>query len=140
MFPPHQHQQIRMQLSSVIKAVISQRLLPKSDGLGRVPAVEVMLGTLTIKECIVDPDKTKLIPDVIAQGKLLYGMQTFDQSLFDLYKAGLVTYEEAIKWASNPDDFTLKVKGIQTTAEVVREGGRPEEQSKPGFKIERFSR
>ncbi len=140
MFPPHQHQQIRVQLASVIKAVISQRLLPKADGTGRVPAVEVMLGTLTIKECIVDPDKTKLIPDVIAQGKLLYGMQTFDQSLFDLYKAGLVTYEEALKWASNPDDFTLKVKGIQTTAEVVREGGRPEEQSKPGFKIERFSR
>ncbi|MCX7794623.1 MAG: PilT/PilU family type 4a pilus ATPase [Thermodesulfovibrionales bacterium] len=138
MFPPHQHQQIRIQLASVIKAVISQRLLPKADGTGRVPAVEVMLGTLTIKECITDPEKTKLIPDVIAQGKLLYGMQTFDQSLFDLYKAGLVTYEEALKWASNPDDFTLKVKGIQTTADVVREGGKPEAPQKPGFKIERF--
>ncbi len=139
MFPPHQHHQIRSQLASVITAVISQRLLPKADGLGMVPAVEVMLGTLTIKECILDPDKTKLIPDVIAQGKLLYGMQTFDQSLFDLYKAGLVTYEEALKWASKPDDFTLKVKGIQSTAEMTLEG-RGSEEKKPGFQIQRFSR
>ncbi len=134
-FPPNQQKQIRLQLASVIKGIISQRLLPKADGNGRVPAVEVMLGTLTIKECIVDPDKTRLIPDVIAQGKVLYGMQTFDQSLFDLYKAGLVTYEEALKWASNPDDFTLKVKGIQTTQEVALEGGKKE-----NFRIERFSK
>ncbi len=134
-FPPNQQKQIRLQLASVIKGIISQRLLPKADGNGRVPAIEVMLGTLTIKECIVDPDKTRLISDVIAQGKVLYGMQTFDQSLFDLYKAGLVTYEEALKWASNPDDFTLKVRGIQTTQEVVTEGGKKE-----NFRIERFSR
>ncbi len=134
-FPPNQQKQIRLQLASVIKGIISQRLLPKADGNGRVPAIEVMLGTLTIKECIVDPDKTRLISDVIAQGKVLYGMQTFDQSLFDLYKAGLVTYEEALKWASNPDDFTLKVRGIQTTQEFVTEGGKKE-----NFRIERFSR
>lgn len=116
-FPPHQHAQIRTQLSSIIKGIISQRLVPKADGKGRVPAVEVMLGTSLIKECIVDPAKTKMIPEYIAQGKLHYGMQTFDQSLFDFYQAGTISYEDALRYSTNADDFKLKVQGIGSTSE-----------------------
>src|SRR4030066_930678 len=89
-FPPYQHKQVRMQLASILKAIISMRLVPRADSNGRVPAVEVLIGTSTIKDCIEDSDKTKLIPDFIAQGYTQYGMQTFDQSLFDLYKNGLI--------------------------------------------------
>lgn len=137
-FPPYQHKQVRLQLASVLKAIISMRLLPKADGNSRVPAVEVLVSTATVRSCIEDPDKTKLIPDVIAQGFSQYGMQTFDQSLFGLYKAGLITYEEALLGATNPDDFALKVKGIQSTSESWQEEGAKASEKKP--KIERFSR
>lgn len=135
-FPPYQHKQVRIQLSSVIKGIISMRLMPKADGKDRVPAVEVMLATTTIKDCILDQDKTKLIPDVIAQGKIHYGMQTFDQSLFDLFKSGLITYEEALKRASNPDDFVLRVKGVRSTSDLTFEG--PIDSKRSGMDIERF--
>ncbi len=137
-FPPYQHKQVRMQLSSVIKGIISMRLMPKADGKGRVPAVEVLVATATIKDCILDPDKTKLIPDVIAQGKLHYGMQTFDQSLFDLFKSGLITYEEALRRASNPDDFVLRVKGVRSTSDLALE--EPIAEKKTGMEIERFAK
>ncbi|GAB4484774.1 MAG: type IV pilus twitching motility protein PilT [Thermodesulfovibrionales bacterium] len=134
-FPPYQHKQIRIQLSSVLKAIISMRLVPRADGKGRVPAVEVLIGTTTIKDCILDPDKTKLIADFVAQGALHYGMQTFDQSLFNLFKSGLISYEEALKRATNPDDFALKVKGIHSTSDLTFE----EQQAKPNeLKIDRF--
>ena len=103
------------------------RLIPQADGTGRVPAVEVMVATATIRECIADADKTRKIPEVIAAGVSEYGMQTFDQSLMDLYRRGLVSYEEALQWTSNPNDFALKVRGIQTAAEqpwtAVRQEG-----------------
>lgn len=120
-FPPYQHKQVRIQLAAVIKGIISMRLIPRADGKGRVPAVEVLVATATIRDCITDPDKTKLIPDVIAQGKIHYGMQTFDQSLFDLYKSGLVTYEEAMRRATNPDDLALKIKGVHSTSDLAFE-------------------
>lgn len=135
-FPPYQHKQVRIQLAAVLKGIISMRLMPKADGAGRVPAVEVLVATATIKDCVLDPDKTKLIPDVIAQGALHYGMQTFDQSLFGLFKSGLITYEEALRRATNPDDFALKVKGIQSTSDLTFE--EPPEKDK--MKIERFAR
>src|SRR5919198_1554724 len=119
-FPPHQQKQVRLQLASVLKAVISQRLIPKADGRGRAPAVEVMIGTPFIRDCIVDKDKTHLIHGAIAAGTSQYGMQTFDQSIFGLYSQGLVSYEEALRWASNVDEFKLKVQGIQTTADASR--------------------
>lgn len=134
-FPPYQHKQVRIQLASVIKGIISMRLIPRADGKGRVPAVEVLVATATIKDCIMDPDKTKMIPDVIAQGKLHYGMQTFDQSLFDLYKSGLVTYEEAMRRATNPDDFALKVKGVHSTSDLAFES---HVETKSDIEIERF--
>jgi twitching motility protein PilT len=120
-FPPHQQKQIRLQLASVLKAVISQRLLPRADGHGRAPAVEVMISTAFIRDCIVDKDKTHLIPGAIAAGTSQYRMQTFDQSIFGLFEQGLVSYEEALRWASNVNEFKLKVQGIATTADLSRD-------------------
>jgi twitching motility protein PilT len=110
------------------------RLVPRADGTGRVPAVEVLIATTTVKDCILDPDKTKTITDVIAQGTIHYGMQTFDQSLFNLFKSDLITYDEAIKRATNPDDFALKVKGIQSTSDLTFE----ERPNKDEMKIDRL--
>ena len=120
-FPPHQQKQVRLQLASVLRAVVSQRLMPRADGDGRAAAVEVMITTPYIRDCIVDKDKTHLIHGAIAQGTSQYGMQTFDQSIFGLYQSGLVSYEEALRWASNVDEFKLKVQGISTTSEVSRD-------------------
>jgi twitching motility protein PilT len=120
-FPPHQQKQVRIQLASVLKAVISQRLMPRADGTGRAPAVEVMISTPFIRDCIVDKDKTHLIRGAIASGTSQYGMQTFDQSIFSLYQRGKVSYEEALRWASNVDEFKLKIQGISTTADMSRD-------------------
>jgi twitching motility protein PilT len=120
-FPPHQQKQVRMQLASVLKAVISQRLIPKVDGKGRAPAVEVLISTAFIRDCIMDKEKTHLIHGAITQGTSQYGMQTFDQSIFSLYERQLVSYEEALRWASNVDEFKLKVQGISTTSDAARD-------------------
>jgi twitching motility protein PilT len=120
-FPPHQQKQIRLQLASVLRSVLSQRLIPRADGRGRVPAVEVLISTPYIRDCIVDKEKTHLIHGAIAQGTSQYGMQTFDQSIFSLYELGYVSYEEALRWASNVDEFKLKVQGISTTADLARD-------------------
>jgi len=135
-FPPHQQRQVRIQLASVLKAAISQRLLPRADNAGRVAAVEVMVSTALIRDAIVDKDKTSMIHGAIAAGTSQYGMQTFDQSIFRLYQQGFVTLEEALRWASNVDEFKLKVQGISTTTEMARDemakrpavggGGAPE--------------
>ncbi|HSM92320.1 MAG TPA: type IV pilus twitching motility protein PilT [Anaeromyxobacteraceae bacterium] len=116
-FPPYQQKQVRLQLGTVLKAVISQRLVPKADGKGRVPAIEVLLATSRVKELIEDKDRTKEIPDAISQGHVSYGMQTFDQSLMTLLKQGLVTYEEALRQATNADDFALRVSGVSGTSD-----------------------
>jgi twitching motility protein PilT len=120
-FPPHQQRQVRIQLASVLKAAISQRLLPRADGLGRAAAVEVMVATPFIRDCIVDKDKTAQIHGAIAAGTSQYGMQTFDQSIFTLYQQGYVTLDEALRWASNVDEFKLKVQGISTTGDMARD-------------------
>ncbi len=120
-FPPHQQRQVRIQLASVLKAAIAQRLLPRADGLGRVPAVEVMVATAFIRDCVIDKDRTGLIHGAIASGTSQYGMQTFDQSIFSLYQQGFVTLEEALRWASNVDEFKLKVQGISTTTDLARD-------------------
>ena len=124
-FPPHQQKQIRIQLASVIKAVISMRLVRTKDGKGRVPAVEVMRATSFIRDCIENKERTKLIPSAIANGKSQYGMQTFDQSLFELFQRDLISFEEALRQATNPDDFKLKVDGIQSTSDMVAESMEP---------------
>ncbi len=120
-FPPHQQKQIRIQLAQVLKAVISLRLVPRADGTGRVPAAEVMIATAYIRDCIENKEKTKFIREQIALGTSQYGMQTFDQSLYGLYQGGLITLDEALRRASNPDEFKLKIQGVQFTADIARE-------------------
>src|SRR5262245_57942365 len=115
-FPPHQQKQIRLQLAQVLKAVISLRLLPRADGQGRIPAVEVLVSTALIRDYIINKEKTRLIPDAIAQGISQYGMQTFDQSLYALLKRGLITFEEAMLRATNPEEFKLRLQGISSTS------------------------
>jgi twitching motility protein PilT len=120
-FPPHHQKQIRIQLSQVLKAIISLRLVPRADGIGRVPAAEVLISTAYIRECIENKEKTKYIREQIALGTSQYGMQTFDQSLYQLYRSGLITLDEALKRATNPDEFKLKIQGVQFTADISRE-------------------
>ena len=120
-FPPHQQKQVRLQLASVLKAAVSQRLIPRADGNGRAPAVEVLVATAFIKDCIVDKDKTHLIQGAIAQGTSQYGMQTFDQSIFSQFQNELISCEEAVRWASNVDEFKLRVQGISTTSDMSRD-------------------
>jgi twitching motility protein PilT len=148
-FPPYQQKQVRIQLSSILKAVISQRLVPRADGKGRVPALEVMIATARVRECISDKDRTKEIHDAIAKGFTTYGMQTFDQSLMHLVKGGLVTYEEALKHVSNADDFALRFRGIASTSDGTwddfdkDDGGGEQtpaaaDADKPDLDLERF--
>ena len=116
-YPPHQHLQIRLQLAGVLKAAISQRLLPKMDGQGVVPAAEILVSTARVRECITDENRTNEIADAIADGTISYGMQTFDQSLMSLVKDGMVNYHEAMRNATNPNDFALRMKGIRGTSD-----------------------
>ena len=122
-FPPYQQQGMRLQLASVLKAVVSMRLMRSVDGKSRVPAVEVLRSTEMIRESICFPEKTRHIRDAIAKGRTQYGMQTFDQSLYDLYCQGLISYTEAVLGATNADDLKLQLKG-------VRSGGSEENEQK----------
>lgn len=121
-FPPHQHQQIRLLLAGTVKAIICQRLLQRSDTPGRIPALEVMVTSAAIRECVMVPEKTVDIPELMAQGGVQYGMQTFDQSIMKLYKAGMISFEEAMTQASNPDDFDLRLRGITGAADRWDDG------------------
>ena len=120
-FPVHQQRQIRLQLSMVLRAVISMRLMKRSDTPGRVPAIEVMRVTDYIRNCIMDPDKTRLLREAIAAGTSQYGMQTFDQSIYDHYKGGRITLEDAFGYATNPEEFKLRVQGIYSTKDAAIE-------------------
>jgi twitching motility protein PilT len=119
-FPPHHQKQIRLQLAAVLKGVISQRLVPRADGQGRVPAVEVMVATETVRACIEDKDKTKMLKDVISTGTAQYGMQTFDQSLYFLLRQGLITEEEALLRATNVGEFKLRLEGVMATSDMAK--------------------
>ena len=120
-FAPHHQRQVRLQLASILKAIISMRLIPRMDGQGRVPAVEVMISTPYIAECISDREKTTLIKDAVAAGVSQYGMQTFDQSIYQLYRDGYISFEQGMKYSSNPDNFKLRVMGIQSTLDIAME-------------------
>jgi twitching motility protein PilT len=127
-FPPYQQRQVRLQLASVITGIISQRLVSRADGKGRVPAVEIMISTARTRELIDDKEKTKQLREAIQQGFIAYGMQTFDQSLMGLLKRKLITFEEALRQCSNPDDFKLKVSGISSTSDLSWEDFEKEEE------------
>lgn len=139
-FPPFQQRQVRLQLAGVIKGIISQRLVPRADGKGRVPAIEVLVSTARTRELIDDKEKTKLLRDTIQQGFVSYGMQTFDQSLMGLLKQELITFDEALRQCSNPDDFKLKFSGISSTSDLSwddfdKSGGTPKPED--NIQIER---
>jgi twitching motility protein PilT len=118
-FPEHQRDQARLILATVLRGVVSQRLLPRADGSGMVPAVEVLVSTARVREYIAEKERLRELRDVIAQGHTTYGMQTFDQSLMSLLQAGLITRDEALRNASNPSDFELKLRGISSTSDTI---------------------
>ncbi len=157
-FPPYQQKQVRLQLGAILRSVVSQRLVPRADGRGRVAAVEVLRATARVRELIEDKDRTKELNDAISAGYTTYGMQTFDQSLMSLLSRKLITFEEAVRQATNPDDFKLRVSGIGGTSDsrwddFEQSQSRPAAPSQPpqnpvrsqtgapvddDFKIERF--
>ena len=118
-FPSHQQKSVRIQLSGILKAVISMRLMRAAKGSGRVPAVEVMVSTALIRDYIINEEKTSLIREAIANGASQYSMQTFDQSLFHLLQSRQITLEEAIRNATNPDEFKMRVSGILSTEQAI---------------------
>jgi len=133
-FQPSEQKRVRLQLASALKAVICQRLVRKSDGIGRVPAVEVLLSTEYIRDCIVTPEKTRLIREAVAAGTSQYGMQTFDQSLYELHTHGLITLEEALANSSNPDEFKLRISGVRSTSDTARDA------MERAVEVERFAK
>jgi twitching motility protein PilT len=120
-FPPFQQKSIRIQLAGLLKAVVSQRLMRSASGTARVPAVEVLISTPLIRDYILHEDKTASVRDAIAGGTSQYGMQTFDQSLFYLYTSGLISLDEALRGSTNPDEFRLRLAGIQNTSAMAKE-------------------
>ncbi|HEX8266602.1 MAG TPA: type IV pilus twitching motility protein PilT [Pyrinomonadaceae bacterium] len=120
-FPPYQQKSIRIQLAGLLKAVVSQRLIRSAKGNGRVPAAEILVSTALIRDYIVNEEKTSQIRDAISAGTSQYGMQTFDQSLFYLYQSGLISLEEALRGASNADEFRLRLAGVQNTSAQAKE-------------------
>jgi twitching motility protein PilT len=120
-FPPYQQKSIRIQLAGLLKAVVSQRLMKSAKGNSRIPAAEVLISTPLIRDYILHEEKTAQIRDAISAGTSQYGMQTFDQSLFYLYQSGLISLEEALRGSTNPDEFRLRLAGIQNTAAQAKE-------------------
>ena len=118
-FPAHQQKSVRIQLAGILKAVVSMRLVRAAKGAGRVPAIEVMVSTALIRDYIINEEKTSLIREAIAAGSSQYGMQTFDQSLFHLVQAGLITIEEALHNATNVDEFRMRSAGILSSEQAI---------------------
>jgi twitching motility protein PilT len=117
LFPPQQQREIRTSFAGALRGIVSQRLLARADGRGRVPAIEVLVATGRVYERIIDPEATIEIRDIIADGDY-YGMQTFDQALVKLVREGLVTEEDARRASTNPHDFVLALKGVLTRGGV----------------------
>jgi twitching motility protein PilT len=118
-FPSHQQRSVRIQLAGILKAVISMRLVRAAKGAGRVPAIEVLVSTALIRDHIINEEKTYMIREAIAAGTSQYGMQTFDQSLFQLVQSKLISLEEALHNASNPDEFRMRVSGIVSAGQAM---------------------
>jgi twitching motility protein PilT len=121
-YPPHQQGEVRFSLASALQAVISLRLVPRSDRAGRVPAVEVLINTAAVRDNIRDMEKTLNIPELIKEGTVQYGMQSFDQSLMQLYSRGVISYESAVFYATSPAEFALRVQGVAGTSDTSWSG------------------
>ena len=132
-FPVNQQNQVRYQLAQVLKSIISQRLVPRADGKGRVVAQEILIATSRIRECVADPEKTMEIRAAIEEGNVHYGMQTFDQCLFNLYKSSHISYDEALRQASNAGDLALRIKGVTTGGTSQEPGGEGSVPKGPEF-------
>ena len=116
-YPPHQQAEVRFSLASALQAVISRRLVPRADKPGRVPACEVLINTQTVRDQIRDMEKSLNIPDLIKEGTVQYGMQSFDQSLMHYYSQGIISYESAVFFATSPSEFALRVQGVAGTSD-----------------------
>jgi twitching motility protein PilT len=122
-FPPHQHGEIRALLSEALRAIVSMRLIPRADGSGRVPAAEVLINTAAVSHPLRVGDQIHTLRDLIAEGRAQYGMQTFDQSLMDLYRRGLITREAAMHYATNPSELALRAAGIEASSDLTFDAG-----------------
>jgi twitching motility protein PilT len=116
-YAPHQQNEVRFMLASALAAVISLRLVPRSDRPGRVPACEVLINTAAVRDQIRDMTKSLNIPDLIKEGTVQYGMQSFDQSLMHYYSQGIISYESAVFYATSPSEFALRVQGVAGTSD-----------------------
>jgi twitching motility protein PilT len=121
-YPPHQQNEVRFALSSALQAIVSLRLVPRSDKPGRVPACEVLINTAAVRDQIRDMHKALNIPDLIREGTVQYGMQSFDQSLMQWYSQGVISYESAIFYATNPSEFALRIQGVAGSSDTSWEG------------------
>jgi twitching motility protein PilT len=128
-YPPHQQAEVRFSLASALQAVVSLRLVPRADKAGRVPACEVLINTQTVRDQIRDMDKTLNIPDLIKEGAVQYGMQSFDQSLMHYYSQGTISYESAVFYATSPSEFALRVQGVAGTSDTSWSGFESEAKS-----------
>jgi twitching motility protein PilT len=128
-YPPHQQAEVRFSLASALQAVVSLRLVPRADKPGRVPACEVLINTQTVRDQIRDMDKSLNIPDLIKEGTVQYGMQSFDQSLMHYYSQGTISYESAVFFATSPSEFALRVQGVAGTSDNSWSGFESDSQS-----------
>jgi len=125
-YPPHQQAEVRFALSSALAAVISLRLVPRADQPGRIPACEILINTAAVRDNIRDMNKALNIPDLIKEGTVQYGMQSFDQSLMALYSKGVISYESAVFYATNPSEFALRVQGVAASSDSSWSGFEPD--------------
>ena len=117
-YPPHQQAEVRFSLSSALQAVVSLRLVPRQDKPGRVPACEVLINTAAVRDNIRDMTKSLNIPDLIKEGTIQYGMQSFDQSIMSWYTKGIISYETAVFYATTPSEFALRVQGVAGSSDT----------------------
>ncbi len=118
-YPPHQASEVRFLLASALEAIISLRLVPRADKPGSVPAAEILINTAAVRENIRDMSKSLSIPELIAEGTVQYGMQSFDQSLMNWYKKGVISYESALYYATNPSEFALRIQGVAGASDTT---------------------
>lgn len=128
-YPPHQQAEVRFMLSSALQAIVSLRLVPRKDKAGRVPATEVLINTAAVRDNIRDMTKSLNIPELIREGTVQYGMQSFDQSLMNWYKQGIISYENALFYASSPGEFALRVQGVEGVSDTTWDSFKQEVRS-----------
>jgi twitching motility protein PilT len=130
-FPPYQQENVRRQLAQIIRAVVSQRLVPTKDGKGRIAACEIMRASLRIKELIQDPERTHEIPESLEQTQVTLRTQTFDQALLELLKSNKITYDTALSYANSPDDLALRISGVSGAADGEFDPKNADKGAKP---------